>query len=929
MHLLLVSLCISSFLFCRSAEKDYRGWVKTSSKYFTFIYEPVDKGSAAHLLTFADEYFEKITSFLKNTPPNIQVILFSRSEDYNGYFMPYPPRIVLYTARPVSNYGPSTMDDWIKTLFVHELTHYIEIFNTSGFFYKFGRIFSGDAPFFIDVFRPNYLTEGIAIYTESKFSNGGRGGTTFFEMEYKGLVYDELLCNVYRFKKLPPYTPLQSYWLNGYFFVDFYIKTYGENAYIDFHNRFMRFPFFGPWMSLKKSSKKRYRELLGEMEEYYKKKYKAEFDISDGKMLGRKGIAHYFHPHADKKKKSIILYCLYDRKFLFSFISIDLKTGKSKYIARIPLTDYYSFSVSGTYIYFSSYTRSSFPTPKRDTAVSQLYRLNRNTGKVNMIPGTAHHFHPAVSEDDIDIFAVKRLHDSAALVRIDLHTGKSTELVNEKGVYIYYPSLSPDRTKIAYVQRESTSQDIYVYDIKKNRSFPLYGKTQYGEYFPRWRNNEKLIYTSDRHGSIKIYEHDLETGTSVIIAEDPVGAYNGIVISDTEILYSSYRGKSGYRFFKKEIKDIAVSVLDADEKTISGNSVERIEEFPQERYYDIPKLIYWSPVPDIIFTDSELYIKPKITTLFLSPLHDTRIHSSIGYAPDVMQPFFDLSLSFYLYPMKAVYNAGYDFYRIPGITYLSHSIACYPLLFSSSFPGRGLSAAVGIIYGGRLYQYHGDGLIPFPDSVKVSSYTESYIGLYSFIRNSKMTGRSSLYNPFFLRISSSLYKIFHGGINYNGEIQIGLPLILRKEALYLNTQYSFLDLRRIPVLPAANPRGFTESVSYNNRIVSGISLKHSFVPIHWSVYYDILHLRGIGLDVHVDLLYFPTRSGLVLYDYIYPGLEIDLSFSYDIHIKIGAALKYNRDELSFDTIKQYTTFYFTLQYNGGALYGAGNNRIHR
>jgi len=111
------------------------------------------------------------------TPPRGTIDLtVSDDADYaNGNATPVPSnRINIFATPPVEAQGLRFNDDWIEIVVTHELTHIFHLDRARGIWGGLQSIF-GRAPFFFpNAYGPGWLTEGLAVYYESRLTKGGR-----------------------------------------------------------------------------------------------------------------------------------------------------------------------------------------------------------------------------------------------------------------------------------------------------------------------------------------------------------------------------------------------------------------------------------------------------------------------------------------------------------------------------------------------------------------------------------------------------------------------------------------------------------------------------------------------------------------------------------------------------------------------------------
>lgn len=95
--------------------------------------------------------------------------------DYsNGYATPFPTnRMVVYATPPVEgalrNYA-----DWLDLVVTHELVHVFHLDRTRGIWRLGQRVFGRNPALFPNTYSPSWLTEGLAVYYETRLTGSGR-----------------------------------------------------------------------------------------------------------------------------------------------------------------------------------------------------------------------------------------------------------------------------------------------------------------------------------------------------------------------------------------------------------------------------------------------------------------------------------------------------------------------------------------------------------------------------------------------------------------------------------------------------------------------------------------------------------------------------------------------------------------------------------
>lgn len=180
------------------------------------------------------EYFEQAheamrTMFRWEPRRPVEVLLLDNTDSANGLTLAaLRVGIVIYAAPPTNGESLYYYEDWWKLVIFHEYTHFLNLDPTKDF-WEVLRWFSGD------IVRPNsfwsrWMAEGVAVYIETLYGNGGRGRSPYWDMVLRSAV-EAGVFNTSRFITLDringpyPYFPVgQTPYLFGYELYDQMIR---------------------------------------------------------------------------------------------------------------------------------------------------------------------------------------------------------------------------------------------------------------------------------------------------------------------------------------------------------------------------------------------------------------------------------------------------------------------------------------------------------------------------------------------------------------------------------------------------------------------------------------------------------------------------------------------------------------------------------
>jgi hypothetical protein len=123
----------------------------------------------------AEKAYAQLSAELEPPRARIELVVSDDADYSNGYATPFPsPRIVVFATPPIESPSLRLNEDWLGLVITHELTHIFHLDRVRGVWAGAQRIF-GRAPFlFPHFYEPSWVTEGLAVYYESRLTEGGR-----------------------------------------------------------------------------------------------------------------------------------------------------------------------------------------------------------------------------------------------------------------------------------------------------------------------------------------------------------------------------------------------------------------------------------------------------------------------------------------------------------------------------------------------------------------------------------------------------------------------------------------------------------------------------------------------------------------------------------------------------------------------------------
>ncbi len=139
--------------------------------HFTSALESEGKRAAVN----AERAFAELSTELKPPGGKVDLVVADNFDYVNGYATPFPGnRIVIFAHPPVDANELRNYDDWSRLVITHELTHIFHLDRADGIWRAGRAVFGRHPAFFPNAFQPAWLTEGLAVYYESRVTGAGR-----------------------------------------------------------------------------------------------------------------------------------------------------------------------------------------------------------------------------------------------------------------------------------------------------------------------------------------------------------------------------------------------------------------------------------------------------------------------------------------------------------------------------------------------------------------------------------------------------------------------------------------------------------------------------------------------------------------------------------------------------------------------------------
>jgi len=204
-------------------------WKTISTAHFRVHFTAQLETQARHAASVAERAYTNLAGELVRPRGLIDVVLSDGTDASNGSATVIPrPTIIIFARPPVDDPSLESYDDWTVLVLQHELTHIFHLDRSRGWWRAAQSIFGRNPVLFPNYYTPSWLTEGLAVYYESRFTSGGRLNGSFASAVARSAAVDNVLPPLSELSLATSRFPYgQSVYVYGSFVWDELAKAHG------------------------------------------------------------------------------------------------------------------------------------------------------------------------------------------------------------------------------------------------------------------------------------------------------------------------------------------------------------------------------------------------------------------------------------------------------------------------------------------------------------------------------------------------------------------------------------------------------------------------------------------------------------------------------------------------------------------------------
>lgn len=615
-----------STLSAHDEQAPYRGHEQILTDNFQILFEPRDAWAAQRIAGFSDQVLAEITQVLAHTPKRrIPVVLSSRPSVANGYYSPFPAMVTMFLTSPPNRFLGSRTSDWLRSLFTHELTHYIHMTAPVGPAKFLTPLFGPEVPAMNSPLMPGWWIEGITTYMESTRAEGGRGDSPTFKLTYEAPLVEQSMWSISQGAYPSNFPPRGRVYSTGYLMIDHLARIYGEEAFSEINRRFSNWPFFGISPAVKRVTGRTSAELFADALQEVRHSLPSVALLPP--LFSPDTIGDFHLPYPTDRgilgftrtldAGGAISRYAPDGKSLLELIRIPVDSPSSLTVTRDGTTAYVA------YLWSDPYHKAS--TRLVPVSYSDIYRIDLDSHTWTRITTEARLMHPAVSPDGKRLVAIESVEDRYRLVEINMENGSTSVLYENPDGSVYEPSFSPDALALVFVEIVDGQSTLVVIE-DQNHPRVLWPRAPAELHSPRFITPDTLWFGSDLSERLSLYEVDRTSGSITLRLTDPVGIIGAIPVGDS-VVYATYTSQ-GYALRKVEstvlVTDPVARPLPRTDRTQASD----VQELPTHSYLDTLRFNLWLPFPINIPNE----IMPGASVVMRSILGRHTLGASVGWS---------------------------------------------------------------------------------------------------------------------------------------------------------------------------------------------------------------------------------------------------------------------------------------------------------
>jgi Tol biopolymer transport system component len=526
-------------------------WFTITTPHFRVNYPDGCEALAKLAARYAEDAHTLLAPYLDSVPEQLtEVTILDNEDTVNGFGFPYPNnQMYIYATSPNAEMLMGRYDHWLRDLILHEYTHVLHMEKTAGLPAWLNRFLG--RTYFPNVLQPIFLIEGLAVMTETRFSNGGRGRDTAYRTVLRMAALSDRLA---RLDQASGYYTIdhpggEIPYIYGSAFYRHLQRHFGEQVPVELANRYSHYPFFGLYGTddvLKTLTGRNTRQLWEAMCQELKVEatteahaIAAQGPLTPLKPVTDEGMLHR-HPHW--WPDGSLGYAAWDGH---DFARVWRVKPGDRPAAVIGKSPYGRFEVSrdGTQILHGRQWDEN-----RFTGYNDVFRFDIKQRRLVRLSVRQRVDEPTMSPDGRWVVAVQNGAGQSNLVKFALKDGKRWKPLTtlQDQTQFSAPTWHPTQSVVAVSAWRDGARDLYLVDTDTGRLKALW-RDRDNDLAPCWSPDGRyLVFSSDRDGVFNLYAYEMTSERLFRITNVLGGLLDPAISADGKTIAASSYSAKGY-----------------------------------------------------------------------------------------------------------------------------------------------------------------------------------------------------------------------------------------------------------------------------------------------------------------------------------------------------------------------------------------------
>ena len=577
------------------AQDPSQHWREIHTAHFRVVFTPPLEDQARRAAVNAERAYAALARELVPPRGTIDIVLADNVDFTNGSATPFPTnRILLYAHPPIDVQTLRFYGDWNALVIQHELTHIFHLDRVRGWWRGAQYIFGRNPLFFPNLYTPAWLTEGLAVYYESRMTGFGRLAGTAHTTIADAAALDSVLPRLDEVNLTTPVWPQgEGAYAYGSLLFEYLSQTRGPATIPKFieQSSGQPIPFF-----LNHAAKHAFGITFEHAWAEYRDSLTRTVAASPltGPSLALRPLTHegYEALYPRWRDSSTVVYGGDTQKDMPGLYAVSLTGVERRLDRRNDAAE--NEPVAQTTVVYDQLDYTS-PYDFR----SDLYRSDHGNDR-RLTHGARLSF-PDVRSTDSTIVAMQSIPAATQLVLVSADGRRITPLTRgTPDTQWTEPRWSPDGRAIVAVRwTRGGFSEIVVLDTTGSVQRVL-TRSQSVESSPTWTpDGHRILFTSDRTGRTEVYAANLSDGSLTRLGGSGAAVYYPAVSPEGRMVaLSSYRG-DGYHIAVAPY-DTTAGVPVTRDRVADSVTVPPIarDTSPARRFRPWSGLVprYWTPI---------------------------------------------------------------------------------------------------------------------------------------------------------------------------------------------------------------------------------------------------------------------------------------------------------------------------------------------